>query len=95
MSEGVATYEAGPEGLRLVGRHATLAASSAELPQGAYTTLRTYGGRGVVRLDQHRRRLEESAVLQGRPGAIELDAVRRAVTRVLCPGGSSRTASPA
>ncbi len=73
------TYEAGPEGLRLVGCHATLAASSAELPQGAYTTLRTYGGRGVVRLDQHRRRLEESAALQGRPGAIDPAALRRPI----------------
>jgi branched-chain amino acid aminotransferase len=85
MSEDVrvATYEAGPEGLRLVGRHATLAVSSSELPEGAYTTLRTYGGRGVVRLDQHRRRLEESAALQGRPGTVDPAATRRAIARAL------------
>jgi hypothetical protein len=48
----VSTYEARPAGLHLVGRHASLTASSSELPEGAYTTLRTYGGRGVVRLRQ-------------------------------------------
>jgi branched-chain amino acid aminotransferase len=79
----VAAYEAGAEGLRLEGRYATLAAASAALPEGAYTTLRTYGGRGVVRLDQHRRRLEESAALQGRPGTIDPAALRRAVSRAL------------
>lgn len=88
MGEGlrVATYEAEAEGLRLVGRHATLSVSSAALPGGAYTTLRTYGGRGVVRLDQHRRRLEESAALQGRPGSIEPAALRQAVARSLDAG---------
>ncbi len=79
----VATYEAGSEGLRLVGRHASLAASSSELPEGAYTTLRTYGGRGVVRLDQHLCRLEESVTLQGRPGAIDPSAARRAIGATL------------
>jgi branched-chain amino acid aminotransferase len=75
----VATYEAAPEGLRLLGHHAGLSASSSELPPGAYTTLRTYGGRGVVRLDQHRRRLEESVGIQGRPAALDPVAARRAV----------------
>ena len=79
----VATYEAEEEGLRLVGRHASFSASSSELPQGAYTTLRTYGGRGVVRLDQHRRRLEESVAMQGRPASIDPAAARRAVRRAL------------
>ena len=80
---GIPTYEAEPAGLRLVGRHASLAASSADLPPGAYTTLRTYGGRGLVRLDQHLRRLEESAALQGQAGAIDPSAARRAVTLAL------------
>jgi branched-subunit amino acid aminotransferase/4-amino-4-deoxychorismate lyase len=62
-----------------VGHHPTFAASSSELPEGAYTTLRTYGGRGLVRLDQHRRRLEESVSLQGRPAALDPSAARRAV----------------
>jgi branched-chain amino acid aminotransferase len=79
----VATYEAGSGGLRLVGRHASLAASSSDLPEGAYTTLRTYRGRGVVRLDQHLCRLEESVTLQGRPGAIDPSAARRAIGATL------------
>jgi branched-chain amino acid aminotransferase len=80
---GIPTFEAEPAGLRLVGRHASLAASSADLPAGAYTTLRTYGGRGLVRLDQHLRRLEESAALQGRAGRIDPSAARRALTLAL------------
>jgi branched-chain amino acid aminotransferase len=80
---GIPTFEAEPAGLRLVGRHTSLAASSADLPAGAYTTLRTYGGRGLVRLDQHLRRLEESAALQGRAGRIDPSAARRAVTLAL------------
>jgi branched-chain amino acid aminotransferase len=82
----VATYEARAEGLRLVGRHATLSASSAALPEGGYTTLRTYGGRGVVRLEAHRRRLEESVALQGRPAAIDPAGLRQAIGRALDAG---------
>jgi branched-chain amino acid aminotransferase len=82
----VATYEATPRGLNLLGRHSSLAASSSELPQGAYTTLRTYGGRGVVRLDQHRRRLEESAGIQGRSAALDPAVARRAVRWALDAG---------
>jgi branched-chain amino acid aminotransferase len=80
---GVPTFEAEPLGLCLLGRHASLAASSAALPPGAYTTLRTYGGRGLVRLDQHVRRLEESAALQGQAGALQAPALRRAVSLAL------------
>jgi branched-chain amino acid aminotransferase len=84
MSEPpVATFEAFDDALRLVGRHDSLAASSSALPRGAYTTLRTYGGRGVVRLQAHRRRLEESAALEGRPGALDAAFMRRAVAGAL------------
>ncbi len=79
----VATYETTPEGLRLLGRQPSLSDSSAELPQGAYTTLRTYGGRGIVRLDQHRRRLEDSVAALDRPAAIDRAALRRALRRAL------------
>ncbi len=79
----VATYEATGKDLVLVGRHETLAASSRTLPEGAYTTLRTYGGRGVVRLAQHLRRLEESAALQGRSDAVDADAARRSLAAAL------------
>jgi branched-chain amino acid aminotransferase len=79
----VSTFEAGTEGARLLGRHPSLAASSASLPEGAYTTFRTYGGRRVLRFDQHLRRLEESAALRGEPGSIEAGAARRAVAAAL------------
>jgi len=87
----VATYEATAEGLRLLGRHPSLSASSAELPQGAYTTLRTYGGRGVVRLDQHRRRLEDSVTAEARPAAIDPDFLRRALRQALDAGGHAES----
>ena len=59
---------------------ATLAAASAALPQGSYTTLRTYGGTGVVRLAQHVRRLEESLPKRV---ALPLAGVRAAVAEAL------------
>jgi branched-chain amino acid aminotransferase len=45
------------------GTHASMAQASAALPAGAYTTFRTYGGRRLLRLEQHLSRLEESAAL--------------------------------
>ena len=59
---------------------ATLAAASAALPQGSCTTLRTYGGTGVVRLAQHVRRLEESLPKRA---ALPLAGVKTAVAEVL------------
>ena len=79
----VLTFEAGEAGLLPLGRHESLAAASAALPAGAYTSLRTYGGRGVVRLDAHFRRLEESTALQGRPGAVDAATARRAIAGAL------------
>jgi branched-chain amino acid aminotransferase len=79
----VASFEAAPDSLRPLGRHDSLAAASSALPAGAYTTLRTYGGRGVVRLDAHRRRLVETSALQGRPGTLDGAVLRRAVAAAL------------
>jgi branched-chain amino acid aminotransferase len=45
-----------------------MASASAALPQGAYTTFRTYGRNRVLRLTQHLRRLEDSLSLM-RDGA--------------------------
>src|SRR5262245_46912458 len=77
------TFESGPAGASAIGEQESLAASSAALPAGAYTTFRTYGGRGVLRLAAHLRRLEESTALQGRPGSVDDDAARRAVAGAL------------
>ncbi len=81
--ERVVTFEAsGGAAVRIAG-HDSLAASSAALPDGAYTTLRTYGGRRVVRLDRHLARLEESISLQGRAAGIDAGAARAAVAAAL------------
>lgn len=62
----------------------TLVDASARLPAGSYTTLRTYGGDGVVRLDRHVRRLVESlpADAAGR-ATLEPAAVRSALAHAL------------
>jgi branched-chain amino acid aminotransferase len=68
---------------RIRGTHASMAAASADLPEGAYTTLRTYGGERLLRLDQHVRRLEDSVALLGRPGTLEPARVRRVLAAAL------------
>ncbi len=82
-SDPVATFEVKDGAPAPFGEDASLAAASARLPQGAYTTLRTYGGRGIVRFGAHLRRLEESAALLGRPGRIDGGASRRLVANAL------------
>ncbi|HLA78539.1 MAG TPA: aminotransferase class IV [Vicinamibacteria bacterium] len=64
--------------LRPLGEHQDLALASRALPDGAYTTLRTYRGR-VLRLADHVRRLEGSVALEGCPAQLEAATVRRAV----------------
>jgi branched-subunit amino acid aminotransferase/4-amino-4-deoxychorismate lyase len=80
---GVRSFESGPAGLSPLGGHDSLGAASAALPEGAYTTLRTYGGNGVVRLGQHLARLEQSVALKGTPGRIDPAALRRALAEAL------------
>jgi branched-chain amino acid aminotransferase len=80
---GVLTLETTRDGARRVGEDRSLAGASARLPAGVYTTLRTYGGQGVVRFDAHLHRLEESAALQGRPATIDRDAARHLVAAAL------------
>jgi branched-chain amino acid aminotransferase len=80
----VASFEAVDRRARLLARHPSLAAASASLPAGSYTTLRTYGGRRVLRVESHFRRLEESMALQGGVGtAIDRDAARAAIAAAL------------
>jgi branched-chain amino acid aminotransferase len=88
----VASFESGAQGLSLLGRYDSLAAASSALPEGAYTTLRTYGGNGVVRLGQHLRRLEETAALKGTPGRPDPAATRAAISGALaaCAHAESR-----
>ncbi len=84
MAEGrVVTYEATGTGVKLLGRHESLAASSATLPDGAYTTVRTYQRRRVLRLDRHLDRLNETIALEGGTGVVNCVAVRAAITGAL------------
>ena len=76
----VETFESSGAGLERLGSHATLKEASAALPDGVYTTFRTYEGRRVLRLHQHLGRLLESAALKGTSGTLDLGSVRAAVT---------------
>ena len=59
-----------------------MADASAALPEGSYTTLRTYGRNGVVRLGRHVQRLVES-LPSSRPMPLAEGAVRAAIGYVL------------
>ncbi len=84
MSEDRAlTYEATATGSVLLRRDQSLTDSSARLPDGAYTTLRTYGGRRLLRLDRHFDRLDETIALEGGRGTVERTAARAAIRSVL------------
>lgn len=61
----------------------TVAEAAAGLPAGSYTTLRTYGGNGVVRLERHVRRLVDSLPATARGSSLEPAAVRAALARAL------------
>ncbi len=87
----VATFEYRGEALHPRGTSPTLAAASAALPAGAYTSLRAYGGRRVLRLAQHVRRLEESLTLQGSPSSLSPSTVRAAVTAALKATGHAES----
>jgi branched-chain amino acid aminotransferase len=69
--------------LRPAGSGAGLLAASAALPDGAYTTLRTYGPDRVARLSQHVERLNESTNLQGSHGTLDAAFVSDAVRETL------------
>jgi branched-chain amino acid aminotransferase len=79
----VLTYRRTPGGAARLREDASLADASLALPPGAYTTFRTYGGRSVVRLGAHLRRLEESVGLQGRPAPLGADGARTALVAAL------------
>jgi len=53
----------------------------------AYTTLRTYGGRRVLRLAMHLDRLVGSVAALGRPGSLELGTLRAALGAAVARAG--------
>jgi branched-chain amino acid aminotransferase len=71
----------GGAAVRIAGE-GNLADHSARLPPGSYTTLRTYGGNGVVRLDRHARRLVESLPAERR-APLEPERLRAALVHAL------------
>lgn len=71
----------------LLGQSRSLSEASSTLPSGAYTSLRTYGGNRVLRLDQHLGRLEESVALQGQPARLDAEGVRSALRTALAATG--------
>jgi branched-chain amino acid aminotransferase len=79
----VTTFERTGGQTVVIGGASTLAQASAHLPNGAYTTLRTYSRRRVLRLPQHVQRLRESVALQGTPAALEESEVRHALADAL------------
>ncbi len=60
----------------VTGSWPTLDAQSLALPDGVYTTLRTYGGTRVVGLESHLRRLEESRRLLGAACSLDVAWLR-------------------
>ncbi|NOZ05257.1 MAG: hypothetical protein GXP41_02740 [Chloroflexi bacterium] len=61
--------------------------ASRSLPQGAYTTFRTYFGDRVLCLDVHLARLESSARLLGSEATLDRRTLCRALTRIIAGHG--------
>jgi branched-chain amino acid aminotransferase len=83
----VLTFESTPTPvgttLRLIDQHESMQAASAQLPDGAYTTFRTYAGNRILRLKQHITRLETSAALLGQTGNLDEPALTAAIGQAL------------
>lgn len=77
------TFEATSTGLVPLSDLQSPRDASAALPQGAYTTFRTHHRSRVLRLEDHARRLVESARLQGRSGELTERTIRSAVAAAL------------
>jgi branched-chain amino acid aminotransferase len=86
-AERVLTLEMTSDGATLVGEDVSLGTASARLPHGAYSTLRTYGGRGVVRFAAHLKRLEDSVAGQGPAARVDPARARHLVGAALRAGG--------
>lgn len=84
----VETFEFRDGGLATHSESPTLVEASKALPPGAYTTLRTYRGHHLLRLDRHVRRLEESAAQLGAPASrLPTGDARGAIALALAAAG--------
>ena len=81
----VTTFHLTDDGtMREMAHHGSMSETSADLPEGAYTTFRTYKRKRVLRLNQHFRRLEESLTLTGKHfGTINDVMTRKAIGRII------------
>jgi branched-chain amino acid aminotransferase len=70
---------------------ATLSEASGHLPAGAYSTLRTYGGDGVLCFTDHVRRLEHSVAAQGQPGRLDIVAARAGLRAAIQASGHAES----
>jgi branched-chain amino acid aminotransferase len=82
-ASSVSTFSWASGALHSTGSAPSLAEAQAALPDGSYTTFRTYKGRSIVRLEQHRRRLLESVGLGNEDDLLPRGTLRRAVTAAL------------
>lgn len=57
--------------------------ASLHLPGGAYTTFRTFDHRKALRLEDHLRRLEQTAELTGQPQNLDRGVIRYALSQAL------------
>jgi branched-chain amino acid aminotransferase len=60
---------------------------SLSLPQGVYTTFRTYANKMVLRLDAHLGRLVDSASIEGHSLDLDKNAIREAIAAALAESG--------
>jgi len=79
----VEVFELVEDVLSHLGSFSSLAAAAANLPEGSYTTLRTYGGDRAVRLEDHAERLRTSVEFLGRRATLESPRLRRAIAGAL------------
>jgi branched-chain amino acid aminotransferase len=77
------TFEAISGGLVELADTVSPRETAARLPDGAYTTFRTHERTRVLRLEDHVRRLEESARLKGQPGDLAISTVRQAIAEAI------------
>lgn len=79
----VTTFQLTDGTIRLIRQSDSMAAASAQLPQGSYTTFRTYAGTRVLHLERHIRRLLDSAALLGAAGSLDMGSVSSALAQAI------------
>ncbi|MFN3706392.1 MAG: aminotransferase class IV [Thermoflexales bacterium] len=87
----VVTYRVMADGIEPISTHEDMNAASSALPQGAYTTFRTYQGKRVLRLGDHLRRLELSMRLMGCEATLEDAAVQAALAQAIQRAGHTES----